>query len=200
MPPRFRSSARWIPFRYTMIALAALLAVSCSEKSKTDRPHSSKSEKQPTPGTPVATPAGPSGEAEDEAKEKTAEAAPETEEIGEDCVAFLRSTKATPLHAQNTDCPHCPSDAAVEVLRFDDFTVEHIKPSPTTCEVIVAIKAQFNPSAGGRIGGGLTGWITPEQREQYERGETPTEQQIYHVRIFYRHTGAVWKAIEFDRP
>lgn len=177
---------------FILIALVSCLTWSCSEKSTSDKPQEAK------PESTIAANAATDSD-EREATEKESEAAPEAEEIGEDCVAFLRATRSTPPGQEKKDCPECPSDAAVEVLKFDDFHVDRVTPGESTCEVAVTIKAQFNPSVGGEIVGGLTGWITPEQKAQYARGETPDGQQIYKVKIIYKRTGGSWRAVEFDR-
>lgn len=179
--------------RLTVVSLLAVLTISCSEK--TTRTAAAPEKEYSEAERESAARDGKSSAEADEAKER----APESEEIGEDCVAFLRSTKATPPNRENKDCPQCPSDAAVEVLKFDDFHVDRVTPGESSCKVAVTIKGQFNPSSSGEIVGGLTGWITPEQKAQYLRGETPTGQQIYQVKIIYQRTGGAWRAAEFDR-
>ena len=119
--------------------------------------------------------------------------------IGEDCVAFLRATKAVSASRENSDCPQCPGNGAFEVLRFNGFKIEKISPSEAGCEVTVEIHAEFNPSPGGNIAGGLTAWISPEKREQYARGQTPAGAQFYKVKVFYRRPDGFWRAVEFDR-
>jgi hypothetical protein len=34
---------------------------------------------------------------------------------------------------------------------------------------------------------------------EFLRGQTPTGDQLYRVKITYRRTGEAWRAIEFDR-
>lgn len=127
------------------------------------------------------------------------EIGPENDEIGEDCVGFLRATRATKVPVGTADCPACPaSDVRPEVLHFRDFAVERKSCSETNCSVEVTIKALFNPSTGGRIVGGLTGWISPAQKEQYARGETPAGLQTYKVHVIYRRDRGVWRAVEFN--
>ncbi|MGI8956464.1 MAG: hypothetical protein ACR2II_06070 [Chthoniobacterales bacterium] len=170
--------------------MLSLLVVSCSEKSEPD-----------SDGKP-ARPSVAEEKSESDAKKEVEESAiiPESQEIGEDCVAFLRATTAVPINAEKKDCPECPSgNAAFEVLKFNTFKIDKISPSGSACEVLVEIHAEFNPSPGGTIVGGLTGWITPEQKEKYARGETPAGVQIYKVKITYTRKSGFWKAIEFDR-
>jgi hypothetical protein len=123
---------------------------------------------------------------------------PREEEIAEDCVAFLRATKARPAEAASGDCPGC-STPGIEVLQFQEVKTDRITCAATSCEVAVTIRASFNPVRGGVIGGGLTAWISPAQRMEFLRGQTPTGDQLYRVKITYRRTGEAWRAIEFDR-
>ncbi|MEP6821736.1 MAG: hypothetical protein ABI946_05235 [Chthoniobacterales bacterium] len=179
--------------RLSVIGLSTFLTISCSEKT-THTAAAPERENSEAERESAAGGGKPNAEA-DEGKER----APEPEEIGEDCVAFLRSTKAALPNQVNKDCPQCPSDAAIEVLKFDDFHVDRVTPGEASCEVAVTIKGQFNPSSGGEIVGGLTGWITPEQKAQYRRGETPTGQEVYRVKIIYQRIRGAWRAAEFDR-
>jgi hypothetical protein len=84
------------------------------------------------------------------------------------------------------------------VLRFNDVKIDRVISSGESCTVAVRIFATFNPSVGGPIAGGLTAWISPEQRAQYARGETPAGQQEYKVNVTYRKTPQGWRAIEFN--
>ena len=85
------------------------------------------------------------------------------------------------------------------MLRFGYVHVGRVSPSGLMCEFDVTIHATFNPGTGGAIAGGLTAWISPEQRAQYLRGQTPHGEQVYHVKITYRRTAKGWRAVEFDR-
>ena len=125
---------------------------------------------------------------------------PDSEAIGEDCVAFLRATTAPPSNEKGADCPECPPPGALpEVLKFDDLKIDHFSPSPDRCEVSVRILATFNPSTRSPIVGGLTAWISPEQKKLYLLGQVPSEQQIYKVNIVYRRTGqGGWHAVEIN--
>jgi hypothetical protein len=125
---------------------------------------------------------------------------PEPDQIGEDCVAFLRATKAVPPNRANGNCPQCPTSTNdPEVLQFNNFEIKKASLSENGCRVDVEIGARFNPSAGGTIVGGLIGWISPEQRKQYSLGQTPAGLQHYAVKVFYRRDGEGWRAVEFDR-
>lgn len=128
-----------------------------------------------------------------------AEEAPDSGDIGEDCIAFLRATKVAAPQAENKgNCPQCPdANAADDVFKFNDLKIDRVAPSAGGAEVDVRIIVTFNPGAGGSITGGLTAWIPPEQRAQYERGEIPEGQQVYRVRITYKRNANGWQPIEF---
>jgi len=186
--------------RLSLIAALGLLVAACSRKSSLESAGElhQANEKQ-TQETSVA---GAPARAESEAKESPGEmeGRPEPDQIGEDCVAFLRATTAVPLNRASGNCPQCPvSTNDPEVLLFTSFKINEASFSEETGHVDVEIQAQFNPSAGGTIVGGLIGWISPEQRKQYALGQTPAGRQLYKVRVIYRRDGRVWRAIEFDR-
>jgi hypothetical protein len=151
--------------------------------------------------------AGPSKDRDSQTKEslshheaEESEDAPDPDAIGEDCVGFLRATQAIPPNARvTTSCPECPpSKTAIEVLKFDDFKIDRLtNPSKDSCVADVTIRAQFNPSSGGKIFGGLIGWIAPKHRKAYELGKTPFGLQTYKVRVFYRRSHGVWRTVEF---
>lgn len=130
-------------------------------------------------------------------------ALPEKEDIGEDCVGFLRSTVSNRIDGAG-QCPVCPSSAdKAEVLGVDSVSIEKVNmvgAGGTSCEANVQIRAHFNPSNGGTITGGLVGWIPAEQRTQYTRGTIPSGQQVYHVMITYRREGDEWQTADFARP
>lgn len=173
-----------------MFALPCLLIAACSDNSDSD------SDRKSTPQALAEK--EPNAAAEKESKES--ELTPESEEIGEDCVGFLRATKVAPPNGESKVCPDCPGGiAAFEVLKFNGFKIEKISPSEAGCEVTVEIRAEFNPSPGGNIVGGLTGWISPEKREQYARGQTPAGMQFYKVKVIYRRPDGFWRAVEFER-
>lgn len=192
----------------TFAVCAGFLAASCSEKPGADSGGNSKPPKEKPRQDFAAAEAkknGPSDSASESEgapkKEEAEEVVPEPDEIGEDCVAFLRATKAVPAHPKSTECPTCPgNNATVEVLRFENFKIGKVAfTGATTCEVAVEIHAQFNPSQGGNIVGGLTGWISPEQRKGYADGKTPSGLQVYKVKVTYQRTDGRWRANEFDR-
>ncbi|MFL6590978.1 MAG: hypothetical protein ACJ8M4_12490 [Chthoniobacterales bacterium] len=165
--------------RSAALAVAAsIIVASCSEK--------------PSP-QPVAN-----AEQKVEQTEKENGEKPREDEIAEDCVAFVRATKVVPARAPAADCPTCPAEG-IEILAFRGMRIERISCAANTCEVAVALRAAFNPGPGGTIGGGLTAWISPEQRTEYLNGRVPSAEQIYRVKITYRRTGEEWRAIEFDK-
>jgi hypothetical protein len=171
--------------RTALIVVAGIITASCSEKSAPDREkHSSPAEATREPGSEVA-------EGEDENR-------PREDEIGEDCVAFVRSTKVVPAQAPTADCPGCPAEGA-EVLTFRQMKTDRISCSGDTCTVLVTISVSFKPGAGTRIAGGMTAWISPEQRSEYLSGRTPSGEQAYRVKITYKRRGKAWRAAEFDR-
>jgi hypothetical protein len=184
--------------RVILILIASIVGASCSEKSGQDQKENSKTEERTNtpPVEPSSVPAPKVAEAQGESEPQPAE-----DEIAQDCVAFLRSTKTVPPTGPNGDCPHCPSSTeATEVLRFNDIRVDRITRSEETREVEVTIHATFNPSRRENIAGGLTAWISPEQRAKYLQGEAPSDQQAYKVKVIYHRVGKGWRAVEFDRP
>jgi hypothetical protein len=170
--------------RVALIVFAGMIAASCSEKSAPDR------EKQPNTSEAPRTP-GPEAEGEEEL-------APREEEIAEDCVAFVRSTRIVSAQTPSADCPGCPAEGA-EVFSFRRMKTERISPEGNTCIVVVTLTASFNPGRGERIAGGLTAWIPPEQRTEYLNGKTPSDEQSYRVKITYQRRGEGWHPAEFDR-
>lgn len=169
----------------TLISLA-LLAAACSRRSDSDR--KDKSDKTSEHESGVAN--------SPEREEK--ESQPSEDDIVEDCLAFTWLTKAMPAKTTSADCPQCPSSAeGTQVLKFQAAKVGRVSCAGGTCEVAVSIHASFNPSKGGTITGGLTGWIPLEQREQYSRGQTPPGEQVYHLNITYRQEGERWRLVDF---
>ena len=165
--------------RAALIFVAGIITASCSEKPAPDR------EKD-------------ASEALRESEVKTEELQPGEDKIGEDCVAFVRSTKVVPARAASADCPGCPA-GGTDVLVFRHMKTDSVSCSDDTCTVLVTIRAVFNPGAGETIAGGLTAWIPPEQRSAYLSGHTPSGEQAYHVQITYKRRGEAWRAVEFDR-
>jgi hypothetical protein len=172
--------------RAALILVAGIIMIaSCSEKSAPDREkHSNTSEATREAGPEVA-------KGEDEGQ-------PREDEIAEDCVAFVRATRVVSAQTPTGDCPACPA-AGAEVLAFRQMKMDRISCSGDTCTVLVTIRVSFNPGAGERIAGGLTAWISPEQRSAYLSGRTPTGEQVYRVQVTYRRRGEGWRAVDFDR-
>jgi hypothetical protein len=175
--------------RAAFIFVVGIIIASCSEKSAPDRDNDSAASDAPRESA---------RESNSERAEGNDELQPREDEIGEDCVAFVRSTKVVPARAPSADCPGCPAEGA-EVLTFRRMTTDRISCSGDTCTVLVTIGVSFNPGAGERIAGGMTAWISPEQRRQYLSGRTPSGEQAYRVKITYKRRGAGWRAAEFDR-
>ena len=160
--------------------VAGIITASCLEKSASEK----HSEPKREPDSAVA-------KEEDESQ-------PHEEEIEEHCVAFVRSTKVVSARTPMADCPGC-SPAGAEALAFRQMKTEGISCSGDTCSVLVTIRVSFNPGAGERMAGGLTAWISPEQRNACLSARPPSGEQAYRVQITYKRRGEEWRAIEFDR-
>ncbi len=180
------------------------LITACSPKGAPDR---EAKHNEADKGEPSRTPSENTDESRDRDRldtDKKGEAdedeeRPEEQDIGEDCVAFMRSTIVGPVKGEPGACPTCPStDSAPEVLKFTDVKINRVTPGGASCQVAATIYATFNPSHGGVITGGLTGWISPEQRARYARGETPPGEQTYNINITYRRTATGWRPVEFN--
>jgi hypothetical protein len=171
--------------RAAVIFAASLITASCSEKPAPERDND------------LAAPDA-SRQSESERAEGKGELQPREDAIGEDCVAFVRSTKVVPAQAPTADCPGCPAEGA-EVLAFRRMQTERISCSGDTCTILVTIVVAFNSGAGERIAGGLTAWISPKQRSEYLSGRTPSGEQAYRAKITYKRRGEAWRAVEFDR-
>ena len=175
----FYSLLSWLLF----LAAASTLPLACSDPG-TDRDDERH-------GMESASAEKAEGEGEDELQ-------PDKDRIGEDCVAFVRSTKLVPAGATSADCPGCPAGGS-PVLAFRHMKTDSVSCSGDTCTVLVTIRAVFNLGSGETIAGGLTAWIPPEQRSAYLSGHTPSGEQAYRVQITYKRRGEAWRALEFDR-
>ena len=131
-----------------------------------------------------------------EAEQKEKEERPDEDEIAQDCVAFVQATKVDP--AKSTDCPGCSVERS-PALTFRQMHLDRISCTDISCEATVTLRAVFNPTASGTISGGLTAWISPEQRQEFLNGHPPAGEQVYRVKIIYKRSGDGWRAIEFDR-
>jgi hypothetical protein len=171
--------------RAALIFVAGIITASCSEKSAPDREKDANTSEAPR-------------EPARESEVETDELQPGEDKIGEDCVAFVRSTKVVPARAASTDCPGCPA-GGTEVLAFRNMKTDAVSRSGDTCTVVVTIRAVFNPGSGDTVTGGLTAWIPPEQRTAYLSGHTPSGEQAYRVQITYKRRAEGWRAVEFDR-
>ena len=171
--------------RAALIFVAGIITASCSEKSAPDR------EKDVNASEAVREPGSDKAEREGELQ-------PDEDQIAEDCVAFVRSTKVVPAGAASSDCPGCPA-RGTDVLSFRHMKTDAVSCSGDTCTVVVTIFSGFNPGSGATITGGLTAWISPEQRSAYLSGQTPSGEQAFRVQITYKRRGAAWQAVEFDR-
>jgi hypothetical protein len=152
--------------RIALVFVACLMAVSCSEKKS--EPESAREEN---------------------------ESKPREDEIAEDCVAFVRSTKVVPA---TPECAGCTGDSR-EALAFRQIKVDRISCVAAACEITVTLRAAFNPGPAGTISGGLAGWISPAQRQAFLSGHAPEGEQLYPVKITYQRQGEGWRPVEFDR-
>jgi hypothetical protein len=173
--------------RAALIFVAAIITASCSEKSAPDRGNDANTSEAPRELVRKS-----------EVETGADELQPPEDKIGEDCVAFVRSTKVVPARAASTDCPGCPA-AGTDLLTFRHMKTDAVSCSGDTCTVVVTIFSVFNPGSGETIAGGLTAWIPPEQRSAYLSGRTPSGEQAYRVQITYKRRGEGWRAVEFDR-
>lgn len=179
--------------RAALILFAGIIAASCSEKSAPSRDkNANESEAPREPPRQLVR------ESEVETAEGGDELRPGEDRIGEDCVAFVRSTRVAPARAASTECPECPA-GGTDVLAFRHMQTDAVSCSGDTCTVLVTIRAVFNPGSGGSFAGGLTAWIPPEQRSAYSAGNTPSGEQAFRVQITYKRRGEEWRAVEFDR-
>jgi hypothetical protein len=189
MPPMRIDRPRINIRRAALIFVAGIITASCSEKSAPDREKDANTSEAPRaivrePGSEKA--------------EREGELQPDEDQIAEDCVAFVRSTKVVAAGTVSTDCPGCPA-TGTDALSFRHTKMDAVSCSGDTCTVVVTIRAVFNPGSGETIAGGLTAWIPPEQRSAYLSGHAPSDEQVYRVRITYKRRGAAWQAVEFDR-
>ena len=171
--------------RAALIFVAGIMPTSCSEKSAPDREKDVKKSEAPR-------------ELVRESEVEADELQPGEDQIGEDCVTFVRSTKVVPARAASTDCPGCPA-GGTEVLSFRNTKTDAVSSLGDTCTVVVTIRAVFNPGSGETIAGGLTAWIPPDKRSTYLSGQTPSGEQAYRVQITYKRRAEGWRAVEFDR-
>src|SRR4051794_36820695 len=120
--------------RAAIVVAAAVLTASCSEKSKPDLTKNS------------------AAELKTESAENEKDREPRDDEIAEACVAFVRSTRLVPAPSPKADCPNCNEEAeATEALAFQEFQADRKSCSGDTCEIVVTLRAAFNPGPAGTI-------------------------------------------------
>ena len=187
VPAMRRDQQRMNVVRPALILVASLITTSCSEEAASDRQKDAMEapREQMRESKPTAAPA--------DAPQRPGEG-----KIGRDVVAFVRATRIVPAAGASTDCPGCPA-GGTEALTMRQFKTDSVSCSGDTCTVVVTIRAEFNPGAGEKMAGGLTGWIAPEQRNAYLSGSAPSDEQVFRVQITYRHREGGWHAVEFDR-
>jgi hypothetical protein len=178
-------------FSVTLIFIACGFTASCSRNSGEDG-NSKPDTREERAGTKPAP-----GEAGSTAVRAESQLQPDSDQIEEDCLRFVRSTRT--VSTKKGDCPDCPATEGTPVLEFVGMHVEQISPSGPTCNVAVTLRATFIPSTSQEITDGLVGWIPPEQRSQFLHGETPSGEQVYRVMITYSRDGDEWRAVEFER-
>ena len=177
--------------RAAVILLAAFITASCSEKAPREGASDADASAEVSPKAARAP------EAEPARREATLQP-PSESKIGKDCVALVRGTRVVPPAGGSTDCPGCPAGGS-EALSVRQVRTEAVSCAGDTCNVLVWIRAVFNPASGEALAGGLTAWIPAEQRSAYLNGQTPADEQEYRVAITYKHRGGGWQPIEFDR-
>src|SRR5439155_1579244 len=118
------------------ICVAGIITASCSEKPAPDREKDSSEA---------------SRELVRESEVKTEELQPGEDKIGEDCVAFVRSTKVVPARAASADCPGCRA-GGTDLLAFRHMKTDSVSCSGDTCTVLVTIRALFHDSGGRNTG------------------------------------------------
>ena len=126
------------------------------------------------------------------------ESQPDSDQIEEDCLRFVRSTRTVPTKSGKADCPDCPAAEGTPILDFVGMHIDQISPSGSTCSVAVTLHATFVQSTSQEITDGLVGWISQEQRSRYLNGETPSGEQVYRVMVTYSREGDEWRAVEFE--
>lgn len=167
-----------------------MITGSCSEKSAPAPDKESVGSEAPLASAPESASTGAAGDAELKP--------PSEAKIGKDCLDFVRATKVLPAQGASADCPECPV-GGTDVLRFRQMNTEAISCAGDTCNVVVTIRAVYNPGSGETIAGGLTAWIPPEQRSAYLSGHPPSGDQTYRIQITYKYRGEGWQAVEYDR-
>jgi len=170
-----------------LVLVIAIITASCSDKSPPDQEPAS---------SPTPTDAAHNSPAE-AAVRRDPPPRPREGKIGQDVVAFVRSTKIVPAAGANADCPGCPV-GGTEVLTHRDMRTDKVSCSADTCTVMVTTRAVFNPGSGEGMAGGLTAWIPPEQRSAYLSGQTPEGEQTFRLRITYKRSGEAWRAVDFE--
>jgi hypothetical protein len=168
--------------RAAVILVLGMVTASCNERSSHN-------------GTP-----SPNAEERKSEPDGENERQPREDEVAEDCVAFVRATRIVPAQDPKSDCPNCTSIAeTAEALAFRQFQTDRISCSGDTCEIDVTIRAAFNQGSLGAITGGLTAWLSAEQRNAYLIGHPPTGQQAFSVKVIYKRASNGWRAVEFDK-
>jgi len=176
---------RWVNLHCIVFILAAgIITASCSKHSPPGEERDANTSETPR-------------EADGQSAEEN-ESQPDKDDIEEDCAAFVRSTKIVPAQTAAAGCPGCPAEGAA-VLAFHSAKIDRVSCSGDTCAVAVTIRAAFNAGSGERFAGGLTPWLSPEQKAAYLSGHAPLGEQTYRVQITYKRRDTGWRAVEFDR-
>ncbi len=173
--------------RAALIFLLAIITASCSRKAAPE----------PDKGSAEASPEV-ARESHAEGAQGRDERRPEKGQIGEDCAAFVHSTRVVPARTASANCPQCPA-GGTNVFSFRGMKTDAVSCSRDSCTVTATMRAVFTPGEGETITGGLTAWIPAEQRTAYLSGQVPPDEQTFHVQITYGRRGESWRAVEFDR-
>src|SRR4051812_35411692 len=135
MPVMRRDQPRTNIRRLALVFVAALITASCSEKPAPDRKKDVNT--SDTSREEVREPGS-------EKAEREGELQPDEDQIAEDCVAFVRSTKVVAPGTVSANCPTCPA-GGTDVFNFRHMTTDAVSSSGDTCNVVVTIRAVFNP-------------------------------------------------------
>ena len=150
--PTMRTDQPRIDIRRAAIFVAGIITASCSEKPALDR---EKDANTPEPPRELVR----------ESKRKLAKTKlrPDEDQIAEDCVAFVRSTKVVPARAATANCPGCPAgrDRRVSLPLhengFGRLLWRYVHRGGDDSRGVQS-------GSGETIAGGLTAWIPPEKQ------------------------------------
>jgi hypothetical protein len=116
----------------------------------------------------------------------------------DDCLAFVAATRSASAKPGNT-CSTCPANVeSKQVFKPIGIDITRISGAGNRCEANATIRVAFNPTTGQPITGGLVGWISPQQRDEWQHGKAPPGEQVYRVKVTYIRERNHWRAVEFE--